>query len=97
MTLARDPVCGMTVLPNQSLEEHFGKDRVYFCSEYCRSRFLSDPGRYVASLVRETTHERNTNRRIAYFSMEVAIGREMHTYSGGLGVLAGTLSAGRLP
>ena len=27
--------------------------------------------------------------RIAYFSMEIAIRSEMHTYSGGLGVLAG--------
>jgi glycogen phosphorylase len=30
--------------------------------------------------------------RIAYFSMEVAIRAEMHTYSGGLGVLAGDLA-----
>src|SRR3546814_9348797 len=28
-------------------------------------------------------------RRIAYFSMEIALRPEMHTYSGGLGVLAG--------
>ena len=27
--------------------------------------------------------------RIAYFSMEIALRPEMHTYSGGLGVLAG--------
>ncbi len=27
--------------------------------------------------------------RIAYFSMEIAIRSEMHTYSGGLGILAG--------
>ena len=30
-----------------------------------------------------------TRTRIAYFSMEIAIRPEMHTYSGGLGVLAG--------
>jgi starch phosphorylase len=27
--------------------------------------------------------------RVAYFSMEIALHPEMHTYSGGLGVLAG--------
>ena len=27
--------------------------------------------------------------RIAYFSMEIALRQEIHTYSGGLGVLAG--------
>jgi starch phosphorylase len=27
--------------------------------------------------------------RVAYFSMEMALHPEMHTYSGGLGVLAG--------
>ena len=30
-----------------------------------------------------------SRRRIAYFSMEIALRPEMHTYSGGLGVLAG--------
>lgn len=31
----------------------------------------------------------NTNRSIAYFSMEIALAPEIPTYSGGLGVLAG--------
>ena len=31
----------------------------------------------------------NTERAIAYFSMEIGIDAEMPTYSGGLGVLAG--------
>ncbi len=30
-----------------------------------------------------------SGRRIAFFSMEVALVSEIHTYSGGLGVLAG--------
>lgn len=30
-----------------------------------------------------------TRRRIAHFSMKIALRPEMHTYSGGLGVLAG--------
>jgi starch phosphorylase len=33
-----------------------------------------------------------TNRRIAYFSMEIALRPEMHTYAGGLGMLAGDVA-----
>ena len=32
------------------------------------------------------------NRRIAYFSMEIALAPEIHTYAGGLGVLAGDVA-----
>lgn len=32
------------------------------------------------------------NTRIAYFSMEIAVSPEIHTYSGGLGVLAGDIA-----
>lgn len=39
----------------------------------------------VHAVLDEFTHE----PRIAYFSMEIALRGEMHTYSGGLGVLAG--------
>ncbi|HET9607392.1 MAG TPA: alpha-glucan family phosphorylase, partial [Nitrospira sp.] len=35
-----------------------------------------------------TTYD-SSPRRIAYFSMEVGIGAQIPTYSGGLGVLAG--------
>ncbi len=33
-----------------------------------------------------------SGRRIAFFSMEVALASEIHTYSGGLGVLAGDMA-----
>ena len=36
-----------------------------------------------------TTHD-TSPRRIAYFSMEVGIGAQIPTHSGGLGVLAAT-------
>lgn len=35
--------------------------------------------------------------RIAYFSMEVALRTEIHTYSGGLGILAGETWRVQLP
>ena len=32
------------------------------------------------------------SRRIAYFSMEIALRPEVHTYAGGLGILAGDVA-----
>jgi len=34
-------------------------------------------------------HEFTSNKRIAYFSMEIALEPDIPTYAGGLGVLAG--------
>lgn len=85
----RDPVCGMTVLPERGLTASHENETLYFCSEYCRNRFLQRPEQYSASLVAPSYDEAKQNRRVAYFSMEVAVGSSMPTYSGGLGVLAG--------
>jgi len=45
---AVDPVCGMDVDPSTALHRatHDGRD-FYFCSEHCRTSFLSDPSRWV--------------------------------------------------
>lgn len=87
-TPERDPVCGMIVSPSRGLR-HSYEDRSYvFCSEYCRELFLKYPKRYVTSgAIQESdiAHE----RKVAYFSMEIALERDIPTYSGGLGVLAG--------
>jgi len=85
----KDPVCGMTVLSQRGLTTLYKDKAVYFCSEYCRSKFLEQPDRYVAALVTPSYDEAKENRLVAYFSMEVAVGQSMPTYSGGLGVLAG--------
>ena len=85
----KDPVCGMTVLPEGSLRLSVGQGLVHFCSEYCRDKFLANPGKYLAGTVGPPVATDNTHRRIAYFSMEVAVAPGMPTYSGGLGVLAG--------
>ncbi|MBX9658178.1 MAG: alpha-glucan family phosphorylase [Nitrospiraceae bacterium] len=60
----------------------------YFCSDLCRRTFLADPERYLRPLEPAGTIDPST-RRVAYFSMEVALDPAMPTYSGGLGVLAG--------
>ncbi len=82
----RDPVCGMPLQAATALVERHRGEPVYFCSELCRREFLGKPlgwGRARGRL--DVPLER---RRIAYFSMEVAIDPRMPTYAGGLGVLA---------
>ena len=46
--LSRDPVCGMSVDPATATHRatHQGEEHV-FCSAGCRSRFLTDPARYL--------------------------------------------------
>jgi starch phosphorylase len=85
----KDPVCGMTVLAEKGLATLYGGQTVHFCSEYCRNKFLAQPERHFAALVSPSFDEAKEHRRVAYFSMEVAVGSSMPTYSGGLGVLAG--------
>ncbi len=82
--LPKDPVCGMPVDPKTACSARLDGHVVYFCSNFCRQEFFRRPGG-EHSIV----HEAGPNRRIAYFSMEVAIDPRMPTYAGGLGVLAG--------
>ena len=89
MSVAKDPVCGMSVLPDGSPRGRFGERDVYFCSLFCKTSFEQEPAKYLTRLAPETTRETIERTRIAYFSMEVALGNAMHTYAGGLGVLAG--------
>ncbi|MBI3950299.1 MAG: alpha-glucan family phosphorylase [Acidobacteria bacterium] len=85
----KDPVCGMTVQPQRGLTVSYNEQTVYFCSEYCRNKFLERPEKYFAALMAPSYDEAKEHRRIAYFSMEVAVGPGMPNYAGGLGVLAG--------
>lgn len=83
----RDPVCGMPVRSDDALVLRHHEQQLRFCSQLCMRTFLSDPERYGAAPLAGAREE--PERRIAYFSMEVAIDPRMPTYSGGLGVLAG--------
>jgi starch phosphorylase len=60
-----------------------------FCSDLCKQTFLANPEKYIGGYPGPVPGEADTSRRIAYFSMEVAVDPRMPTYSGGLGVLAG--------
>jgi starch phosphorylase len=87
--IIKDPVCGMTVQPGRELTASYNGQTFSFCSEFCRDTFLEHPERYVTAFVTSSDDEAKEHRRVGYFSMEVAVGSSMPTYSGGLGVLAG--------
>jgi starch phosphorylase len=85
-----DPVCGMPVTEQTAVLLEEQTKRRWFCSEFCRQQYLRHPraydeidGPHVPQTVQWAT------RRVAYFSMEVALANEIPTYAGGLGVLAG--------
>jgi starch phosphorylase len=61
----------------------------YLCSDLCQRMFLADPDKYAGRITGLSPGQPDIVRRIAYFSMEVAVDPRMPTYSGGLGVLAG--------
>jgi starch phosphorylase len=87
----KDPVCGMAVQGDANLSAMHSGQQFYFCSDFCRRSFLEDPDRYVAAVSAAVEPPRDIARRVAYFSMEVAVDSHMPTYSGGLGVLAGDM------
>mgnify|MGYP001250920859 CR=1 FL=1 len=84
----KDPVCGMNVFQEQAVPATYGDQVFYFCSDLCQRTFLTDPERYLGPLEPAGSVGPAT-RRVAYFTMEVALDPVMPTYSGGLGVLAG--------
>mgnify|MGYP002776987803 CR=1 FL=1 len=87
--ILKDPVCGMTIQPGIDLTVCHENQTIYFCSEYCRNKFFENPQQYITAHVSTSFDEAKENRRIAYFSPEIAIASDLPTYSGGLGILAG--------
>ena len=46
---AKDPVCGMTVDPGKTVHHaEYGGTTFHFCCAGCRTKFVADPGRYLA-------------------------------------------------
>lgn len=89
MTTRVDPVCGMPVPEERAVVVDRDGERFWFCSEFCRQQFLRQPLAYETGPAPPSTPVHWAGRRVAYFSMEVALADDMPTYSGGLGVLAG--------
>ncbi len=89
MTTVKDPVCGMMISVREGLVVVYHGRELRFCSDLCRQTFLATPERYTIGSEESASGATDATRRIAYFSMEVAVDPRMPTYSGGLGVLAG--------
>lgn len=86
---AVDLVCGMPVEESSGVAvDHAGR-RLWFCTEFCRQQFLRHPGAYHPGERGARSTVTWADRRVAYFTMEVALSNEIPTYAGGLGVLAG--------
>ena len=90
MTTHIDPVCGMPVDEAAGVRLDRDGTVVWFCSEFCRQQLLRHPLAYQVEPPPVSPEEVHwPDRRIAYFSMEVALENQFPTYAGGLGVLAG--------
>ena len=90
-TEPKDPVCGMIVSPGTELSSVWSGETVHFCSDYCMTKFQESPMRYMTPKESIEAHDPKENRRVAYFSMEIALNGSIPTYSGGLGILAGDM------
>jgi len=89
MNTVKDPVCGMMVPVGEGLAVVYQGQEFRFCSDLCKRTFLAAPERYETGATGLPSGAPGVTRRIAYFSMEVAVDSRVPTYSGGLGVLAG--------
>ncbi|HKM66416.1 MAG TPA: YHS domain-containing protein [Candidatus Acidoferrum sp.] len=47
--LVRDPVCGMHLTEGLAIAEQNGGQRVFFCSEECRNKFMGEPRKFAAN------------------------------------------------
>ena len=89
MNTVKDPVCGMMIPIGETFSTVYQGQKFWFCSDLCQRTFLATPERYVSGPGGVAHGAPDVVRRIAYFSMEVAVDVGIPTYSGGLGVLAG--------
>ena len=89
MNSVKDPVCGMMIPLGEGLSVVYQGQEFRFCSDLCKRTFLATPERYATGSAGVAHGAPDVARRIAYFSMEVAVDPGMPIYSGGLGVLAG--------
>ncbi len=47
--MIKDPVCGMTISPQNAVTVHYQGQTYYFCSQMCRMMFEREPAKYVAA------------------------------------------------
>lgn len=47
--MAKDPVCGMTVDPQNSVKSEYKGQTYYFCGGGCKATFDKNPEKYVSA------------------------------------------------
>lgn len=52
VTMATDPVCGMTVEREKDIHYEWDGQVFYFCAQGCRDEFANDPERFVGNIMR---------------------------------------------
>ena len=73
MNTVKDPVCGMMISVGEGLSVVYLGQEFRFCSDLCKRTFLATPERYAAGPTGTAPSVADVTRRIAYFSMEVAV------------------------
>ncbi len=79
--MKRDPVCGMTVIDDRAFVSARDGDTFHFCSKLCKDLFDTQPEKYFRAF-KPRSIGKESERRIAYFSMEIGIEPAIPTYSG---------------
>jgi putative ABC transport system ATP-binding protein len=51
VTMALDPVCGMSVEQEKAITADWNRQTFYFCAKGCREDFLADPRRLLNTAV----------------------------------------------
>lgn len=44
-----DPICGMSIVPSESIEYEYKGKKYYFCSQSCETEFKANPEKYIIS------------------------------------------------
>lgn len=50
VTMATDPVCGMSVEREKAIHTEWERQRFYFCARGCRDEFMSDPEKFIPAV-----------------------------------------------
>src|SRR5688500_768426 len=67
--MTKDPICGMTVDEASALSAERDGQKFYFCSDYCRKKFLSPPAaeQQLVQLVGPSSRTQHSGPSAQYF------------------------------
>jgi len=77
VSLAKDPVCGMSVEMSKGLKTEYKGKNYYFCSPRCQASFEKEPDKYVADKYLNIRERMSSVLRYAFVDMVKEIGPEL--------------------